>query len=282
MQYIKDKLKRFWKWIVLAIGIPTVYAATILIPSPIPVDLQLKVPQANIGTHQIIVQFDFDEAGRPIPSTRREHVSYQYRSENPSERFQDEIIEKRTINTITQSLGNNQFVTTGFLGQRFYKETHNNDWYDVFYATTTVGAFNSQMQVSWLDNLFVKTVFADDTGFKNPGTVVEEDGPGAISWGLAGSAEDVKICNDVYFFTNSLGTSGTPLDETLSLTKGGTVQGDNKVVPTTITTTEAEISYGGAADLFQLFGFRLGSKYVSIQHHQYLSLEYIRHALCRQ
>ena len=36
------------------------------------------------------------------------------------------------------------------------------------------------------------------------------------------------------------------------MTKGGTVQGDNKVVPTTITTTEAEISYGGAADLWGL------------------------------
>ena len=217
-------IKRFWKWLGLLVVIPIAYGATLVaLPPNIPVDLQLKVPQENIGPHRVVVQFDHDVNGKPIQSTRREHVSYKYRSENPSQLFSNEVLDKRTINTVTQSLGDNKFVSTGFLGQRFYKKTHEDVWYDVLHSTTTVDAFNSQMGISWFEEVFVKKAFADDTGFIITGSGANDSTVGTTDWAdpTSAQADDDDSGN-----TCGCRFSGGVNESSVRLFTAGTVEGD--------------------------------------------------------
>jgi len=141
--WIKDKWRRFKKWIVVSVlGVGIALAATqIPLPEPIPEHLQLKVSKDQVIAHLI------DD----------EVVKYAYKSRLVQDK-PNEIVSKRTSNTrffIPEKP--NQTKMEISVGHPYYKDQ--DKWYRVEIATTTKDAFNEQMG---FNNIFGQSVFAAD------------------------------------------------------------------------------------------------------------------------
>ena len=144
---IKEKIKSGWEWTkrqwkkIVIVILGGVVLAQVAQPTPIPVDLQLKVPKEQV------IEYRIDG----------EVAKYAYKSRLVKDK-PNEIVSKRTFNTrYFQSEKPNETIMEISVGQPYYKDEGN--WYRVELATTTKEYFNRQMELS---NIFGRSVFGAD------------------------------------------------------------------------------------------------------------------------
>lgn len=158
--WVKDKTKKAWKWIVVLVVGGSALALASGAPA-ISEHLQLKAPVADIKGDRIITYYDKDERGRNVGEPKQA-VLYIYdtkrkTSNTPREMTEqtasadnltitNEILAKRTMNKRTFATDDPQvFVSEISASSPQRYEDEQGEWWDLEYATTSIDAFNEQM-----------------------------------------------------------------------------------------------------------------------------------------
>jgi len=168
MPWFKDKTNQIWifikgKWVTLAVAIGligTIGVNVILQEDPISEDYKLKAPKEKILKSK---EIDWEvNIGNGHIQNRGKIIKYDYVS--------DELVEMGNRNGIHEDISrrtqNAKFFKTGkivdgkeevimnaYVGMPFHFDTEDQKWKEVKVATTTVEAFDKQMELTWFDNL---------------------------------------------------------------------------------------------------------------------------------
>lgn len=155
--WLKEKISKFWKWLVIG-GATVAIAATILPPEPIPEDLLLKVDKVKILESKEVDWMEIQKDGSLINKGRI--IKYDYISDVEVGQAVGEDLSKRTGNAQffkkRDILKDGKKVKEEWVG-RFYNGTPfwkaADKWYQTETATTTIDAFNKQT-ISFFEKTF--------------------------------------------------------------------------------------------------------------------------------
>lgn len=115
----------------------------------------------GIDTQDIIMSYEkpeiiYNSEKKDYELTGETEVVFKYRSNIPALQETDEILEKRTENSITYNNGKMKI----YAGQAFSKENEN--WYYVETSNISKMEWDRATEISWIEKLLGKQVFADD------------------------------------------------------------------------------------------------------------------------
>ena len=153
---IKDKIKRFWKWLTVALVGGVVIAQVVGFPPSeivVPDHLKLKVPIVDLLGSKEFTHLDRDKDMKRIKGTEKRAVKYAYKANLLSDRS-SEVVSKRNKWSRTfdfdkkDEKGNKQFVTEIIPGVPQYYQDTDGSWWQANYATTSFDAFNQQVSQS--------------------------------------------------------------------------------------------------------------------------------------
>lgn len=138
LAYSKDKKQNFGKYI--------------------PEHLLLKVSKEKV-LHNREIDWIVKKEDNTLKN-KGKMVSYLYVSDKEILQKNGEDVSKRTKNAQFFPKENNKVIGRFYAGEPFYRDEVENKWYQTETATTSIEAFEKQIEISWLDKLFKRNIFA--------------------------------------------------------------------------------------------------------------------------
>src|SRR3990167_4002947 len=163
MGWIKDKLKRAWKWLTaLFVGGIVIAQIMGIPPVEIPIDQRLKAPKEDI----VLVR-EFTHRNKKN-SLETRAISYAYRTNKKILPLENELVERRTSKNRYFTTNNPKvFVLEAVSEPQYYKNT-SGEWWQTEYATASFNYYNQQISAKTLFKklvgLIIKPVYAVCSG----------------------------------------------------------------------------------------------------------------------